>query len=215
MAVFFGTNPPSDVHLLSELVRRCKQAEPLFSFGSRFKTSLLDHATIVIRSFLEHFLAVEHHYPDDKSELLGAYKLATAHEDNPAAALQGVLSHFNIERKVTIVLTVLDFCSAIDSRLDTHVSETSVLPVLKELARLESTKHVRVQRKAKQISATFQSNIVEENKALVLPALRELAVGLTEDQVSAEMTSTKQCTGRDVRALECRAGACRCGGHGA
>mmetsp|Transcript_32468 Transcript_32468/g.74377 ORF Transcript_32468/g.74377 Transcript_32468/m.74377 type:complete len:2019 (-) Transcript_32468:454-6510(-) len=157
------------------------QAEPLYSFAARFKTNLLDHATIVVKSFLEHFLAVEQHYPDDKSELLGAYKLATAHEEEPMLALQGLLSHYNIERKVTIVLSVLDFCSAIDSRVDTHI-DSSVLAALKELARLESTKHIRVQRKAKQITANFQSNIVEENKTIVLPMLRALAGGLSEEQ---------------------------------
>lgn len=43
-----------------------------------------------------------------------------------------------------------------------------------------------MQRKAKQITANLQSNIVEENKALVLPALRELAGGLSEEQACAK-----------------------------
>lgn len=122
-------------HLLVTLPPRRLQAEPLYSFGCRFKTNLLDHATLVVQSFLEHFLSVELHYPDDKSELLGAYKLATAHEDEPSLALQGVLSHFNIERKVTIVLSVLDFCAAIDARVDSHI-DSSVLSSLKETPEL-------------------------------------------------------------------------------
>ena len=53
-----------------------------------------------VRSLLEHFLAVEKFYPDDRSELLGVYNLHTANEGSPGVVLQGVLSHFQIERKV-------------------------------------------------------------------------------------------------------------------
>ena len=147
-----------------------------------------------VRSFLDHFLAVEQHYPDDKSELLGVYKLATAHEDNPAAALQGVLSHQNIERKVTIVLSVLDFCNAIEQQSMDSI-HSPVMSTLKDLARLECTKHIRVQRKAKQITANFQSSVVEENKALVLPGLRTLAGGLSEEQARAVTEASRACNG--------------------
>ena len=85
-----------------------QQAAPLFDFGTRFKGGLIDNATSVVRSFIEHFLAVEKFYPDDRSELLGVYNLTQANPDSLHAALIGVLSHFGIERKVSVMLTVLD-----------------------------------------------------------------------------------------------------------
>jgi hypothetical protein len=76
------------------------QAAPVFEFGNRFKGGPLDMSTGVVRSFIEHFLRVEKLYPDDRSELLGVFNLCQAHPSDPATALQGVLSHCNVERKV-------------------------------------------------------------------------------------------------------------------
>ena len=76
------------------------QAAPVFEFGNRFKGGPLDMSTGVVRSFIEHFLRVEKLYPDDRSELLGVFNLCQAHPNDPATALQGVLSHCNVERKV-------------------------------------------------------------------------------------------------------------------
>ena len=112
----------------------------------------------MVRSFIEHFIAVERFYPDDKSELLGVYNLNHAHVDKPEVALQGVLSHYSIERKVSMMLSILDLLGVY-----THM-DASILSALKELSQLMSTKHLRVQRKAKQISANCQNNIVEQNK---------------------------------------------------
>ena len=49
-----------------------QQAELLYSFGQRFKSSSLDYATVIVGEIIDHFLAVEGHYPDDRSELSGA-----------------------------------------------------------------------------------------------------------------------------------------------
>ena len=56
----------------------------------------------------------------------------------------------------------------------THM-DASILNCLKELSALMATKHLRVQRKAKQIAANCQNNIVEHNKDLVLPSLRSMS----------------------------------------
>ena len=104
------------------------QAAPIFEFAQRFKNGLLDMSTGVIRSFIEHFIAVERFYPDDKSELLGVYSLNLAHEGAPNAALQGVLSHFQIERKVSLMLSILDLLGVY-----THM-DASILNALKDLS---------------------------------------------------------------------------------
>ena len=157
------------------------QAVDLVAFGMRFKGGLVDMSTGVIRGFIEHFLRVEKFYPDDRSELLGVYNLTQAHPDDQPAALQGVLSHFNIERKVNLMLSVLDLLGVY-----THM-DASILNVLKELSTLMSTKHLRVQRKAKQIAANCQNNIVEQNKELVLPSLRKLATQATAPSEEEEV----------------------------
>ena len=161
-----------------------QQAEPIYEFATRFKHGLLDNATGVVREFLEHFIAVERFYPDDKSELLGVYNLNIAHEGSPEAALQGVLSHFQIERKVSVMLSILDLLGVY-----THM-DSSILNALKDLSSLMATKHLRVQRKAKQISANCQNNIVEQNKDLVLPSLRTMSSSsMSEEQEVALVES--------------------------
>ena len=204
-----------------------QQAEPLYDFATRFKNGLLDNSTMVVREFIEHFIAVERFYPDDKSEvptprlqpsplpsmaavltchafdgccahlsclrwllcslgvsstllcsqLLGVYNLNQQHSDKPEAALQGVLSHFQIERKVSMMLSILDLLGVY-----THM-DASIINALKDLSSLMATKHLRVQRKAKQIAANCQNNIVEHNKDLVLPSLRTMsASSMSEEQ---------------------------------
>ena len=153
------------------------QAAPVYDFATRFKNGLLDNSTAVVRSFLEHFIAVEKFYPDDKSELLGVYNLNLAHDGKPEDALQGVLSHFQIERKVSVMLSILDMLGVY-----THM-DASILSALKDLSSLMGTKHLRVQRKAKQIAANCQNNIVEQNKELVLPSIRSMAsASMSEEQ---------------------------------
>ena len=93
----------------------------------------------VILSFMEHFVAVEKFYPDDKSELLGVYNLNLANDGKPEVVLQGVLSHFNIERKVSVMLSLLDLLGVY-----THM-DSSILNALKDLSSLMGTKHLRVQ----------------------------------------------------------------------
>ena len=78
------------------------------------------------------------------------------------------------------MLSVLDLLGVY-----THM-DASILGALKELSQLLSTKHLRVQRKAKQIAANFQNNIVEQNKELVLPSLRKLASGSATGPVAEE-----------------------------
>ena len=82
--------------------------------------------------------------------------------------------------QVHLMLSVLDLLGVY-----THM-DASILGALKELSQLMSTKHLRVQRKAKQIAANFQNNIVEQNKELVLPSLRKLASGSTTGPVAEE-----------------------------
>ena len=48
--------------------------------------------------------------------------------------------------------------------------------LLKDLSHLANTKHIRVTRKAKQIAGSYQNNIAEQNKMVVLPALRQWTV---------------------------------------
>ena len=61
--------------------------------------------------------------------------------------------------------------------------DASILNALKDLSTLMATKHLRVQRKAKQIAANCQNNIVEHNKELVLPSLRSMSsTTMSEDQ---------------------------------
>ena len=145
-------------------------AAPLYSFGERYRTSTLDNATGVVRSFVEHFIAIEKFYPDDHSELVGVLNLNAAHEDK-ATVLLAVLSHSQLERKVSLVLQILDLLGVY-----THM-DASVLDCLLQLSGLLSNKHARVLRKAKQILANCQKNIAENNLELVLPVLKQIASG--------------------------------------
>ena len=66
--------------------------------------------------------------------------------------------------------------------------DASILDALKDLSALMATKHLRVQRKAKQIAANCQNNIVEANKALVLPLLRSMSnTAMSEEQEVAQV----------------------------
>merc|ERR1740139_254657 len=134
----------------------------LYSFGERYRMSTLDNATGVVRSFVEHFIAIEKFYPDDHSELVGVLNLNAAHED-----------------KATVLL-VLDLLGVY-----THM-DASVLDCLLQLSGLLSNKHARVLRKAKQILANCQKNIAENNLELVLPVLKQIASGRfkEEDELS-------------------------------
>ena len=151
----------------------------LYSFGERYRTSTLDNATGVVRSFVEHFIAIEKFYPDDHSELVGVLNLNAAHEDK-ATVLLAVLSHSQLERKVSLVLQILDLLGVY-----THM-DASVLDCLLQLSGLLSNKHARVLRKAKQILANCQKNIAENNLELVLPVLKQIASGRfkEEDELS-------------------------------
>ena len=59
--------------------------------------------------------------------------------------------------------------------------------LLKDLSHLANTKHIRVTRKAKQIAGSYQNNIAEQNKMVVLPALRQLSsAALSEEKTTLE-----------------------------
>ena len=76
-----------------------------------------------------------------------------------------------------MLLSILDLLGVY-----THM-DASILNALKDLSALMATKHLRVQRKAKQIGANCQNNIVEQNKDLVLPSLRSMSnASMSEEQ---------------------------------
>uniref|UniRef100_A0A7S4BXK4 Acetyl-CoA carboxylase n=1 Tax=Chrysotila carterae TaxID=13221 RepID=A0A7S4BXK4_CHRCT len=144
-------------------------AEPVYSFGHKYESGMLDFSTSCIASFIEHFLLVERVYPDDRAELLGVYHLNEAHKDDVDTVLSRVLSHNQLERKVALILNALDFLGTF-----THMN-AAVFSLLQELSSLESVKHARVHRKAKQITASFNDNIAKHSKEEVMPYLRTLA----------------------------------------
>jgi len=80
----------------------------VYAFCERYKGGLIDNSTGIVCRLIERFLAVERFYPDDRSELLGVTKLSAHHSDN-GKTLQAVLSHSQIERKVSVILSLLDF----------------------------------------------------------------------------------------------------------
>jgi len=145
-------------------------SEPVQMFADKYKTGMLDMSTLVTSTFIEHFLEVESVYPDDRSEIVGVLHLNETLKD-PAKVLQAVLSHQQLERKVSLILNVLDFLGNF-----THMN-SNVFELLRRLSNLSSTKHLRVQRKAKQIITNCRDNIAEQNKELVLPELKRMAAG--------------------------------------
>ena len=58
--------------------------------------------------------------------------------------------------------------------------------LLKDLSHLANTKHIRVTRKAKQIAGSYQNNIAEQNKELVLPVLKKMAGNSMEPQAELD-----------------------------
>eukprot|EP00965_Chrysotila_dentata_P033649 1120349-Pleurochrysis_carterae.AAC.1 len=72
-------------------------------------------------------------------------------------------------RHVALILNALDFLGTF-----THMN-AAVFSLLQELSSLESVKHARVHRKAKQITASFNDNIAKHSKEEVMPYLRTLA----------------------------------------
>ena len=62
--------------------------------------------------------------------------------------------------------------------------------LLKDLSHLANTKHIRVTRKAKQIAGSYQNNIAEQNKMVVLPALRQLSSAALSEEKEAEIVSS-------------------------
>lgn len=149
-------------------------SEPVAAFADKYKTGMLDMSTMVTASFLEHFLEVESVYPDDRSEIVGVLHLNESLND-PAKVLQATLSHQQLERKVSLTLNVLDFLG------NFTFMNVRVFELLRRLSSLSSTKHLRVQRKAKQIIANCRDNIAEANKELVLPELKRMAAGELSD----------------------------------
>ena len=97
--------------------------------------------------------------------------------------MQAVLSHSQIERKVSVILSLLDFVGVL-----TKVDQT-MHDLLKDLSHLANTKHIRVTRKAKQIAGSYQNNIAEQNKMVVLPALRQLSSAALSEEKEAEMSN--------------------------
>ena len=77
-----------------------------------------------------------------------------ADEGGSWAGTEG-LSVLSASAQVNIVLSVLDFLGYF-----THM-DAAIMRALRQLSQLASTKHIRVQRKAKQISANCQSDVVE------------------------------------------------------
>ena len=157
-----------------------EQAAPLYAFADRYKGGILDNSTHIVRGFIDHFLAIEKFYPDDRSELLGVYNLNNAQEDK-TKVLQAVLSHSQLERKVSVLLQVLDFLGVY-----THM-DAGVLDALKELAGLANRRHQRVQRKAKQILANNQNKVAEMNKDILMPVLKKLSLGKFKDDEETAM----------------------------
>ena len=156
------------------------QAAPLYAFADRYRGGMLDNSTHIVRGFIDRFLAIEKFYPDDRSELLGVYNLNNAQEDK-AKVLQAVLSHSQLERKVSVLLQVLDFLGVY-----THM-DAGVLDALKELAGLANRRHQRVQRKAKQILANNQNKVAEMNKDILMPVLKKLSSGKFKDDEETAM----------------------------
>ena len=95
-----------------------------------------------------------------------------------------MLSHSQIERKVSVILSLLDFVGVL-----TKVDQT-MHDLLKDLSHLANTKHIRVTRKAKQIAGSYQNNIAEQNKMVVLPALRQLSSAALSEEKEAEIVSS-------------------------
>jgi hypothetical protein len=149
-------------------------SEPVALFGEKYKTGMLDMSTLITSGFIEHFLEVEQVYPDDRSEIVGVLHLNETLND-PVKVLQATLSHQQLERKVSLLLNVLDFLG------NFTFMNSKVFELLRRLSSLSSTKHLRVQRKAKQIIANCRDNIAEANKELVLPKLKEMAAGSLSD----------------------------------
>ena len=122
------------------------------------------------------------------------------------------MSHSQIERKVSVILSLLDFVGVltkVDQTMHSNsgsgaiaLSHSSPLPpsllqvdqtmhdLLKDLSHLANTKHIRVTRKAKQIAGSYQNNIAEQNKMVVLPALRQLSSAALSEEKEAEIVSS-------------------------
>ena len=120
-------------------------AEPVYAFCERYKGGLIDNSTGIVCRLIERFLAVERFYPDDRSELLGVTKLSAHHSDNgktlqarwpsastattallltPHSLVQAVLSHSQIERKVSVILSLLDFVGVL-TKVDQTIHSNS------------------------------------------------------------------------------------------
>jgi len=152
-------------------------AEPVFLFAERYKGGMIDCSTQIISSLIEKFLDVERKFIDDRSDMIGVYQLNEAYPDDQGKVLQAVLSHNQLERKVSLLLNALDL-------LGTHtLMNPKITGLLKELSNFTSTKHVRVQRKAKQIVASAHDNLAEQSKEAVMPGLQKIAAG---EQTDAE-----------------------------
>jgi len=154
-------------------------SEPVAAFGEKYKSGMLDMSTFTLTAILEHFLEVEQVYPDDRSEIVGVKHLNESLSD-PAAVLQAILSHQQLDRKVSLILNVLDFLGNF-----TYMN-SKVFELLRRLSQLSSSKHTRVQRKAKQIIANCRDNIAEQNKELVLPVLKKMAGNSMEPQAELD-----------------------------
>ena len=68
--------------------------------------------------------------------------------------------------------------------------DASILNALKDLSSLMATKHLRVQRKAKQIAAVSLNQIVDHNKELVLPMLRKLTQSTTSEEEEIKLVTS-------------------------
>jgi len=79
-------------------------SEPVAAFGEKYKSGMLDMSTFTLTAILEHFLEVEQVYPDDRSEIVGVKHLNESLSD-PAAVLQAILSHQQLDRKAPPLVT--------------------------------------------------------------------------------------------------------------
>ena len=74
--------------------------------------------------------------------------------------------------------------------------------LLKDLSHLANTKHIRVTRKAKQIAGSYQNNIAEQNKMVVLPALRQLSSAALSEEKEAEIVRVKKAAAKERAAAK-------------
>ena len=97
-----------------------------------------------VSALLEHFLDVEQRYPHERPDSMAVKELHEAYPEAPHATLQALLSHNQLERKVGLVLNVLDLLVTGYAFMDDRI-----FGLLKRLGHLKAERHSRVQVKSR------------------------------------------------------------------